>query len=95
MNHASSRSHSVMTIYITQKEIDTTNSWLEIVTSKMVLVDLAGSELVGKSHLVGKQLDEAKMINKSLSALGLVISSLTTKSSSVVHIPYRNSKLTR
>lgn len=41
----------------------------------------------------GKTLDEAKLINKSLSELGNVINSLTDKN--VSHIPYRNSKLTR
>ena len=39
-------------------------------------------------------LDEAKNINKSLSALGLVIMSLT-EGNSRAHIPYRDSKLTR
>lgn len=85
-----------MTIYVTQKEKDSgINSWLTVVSAKILLVDLAGSELVGKSYLAGKQLDEAKMINKSLSSLGLVIAALTTRVTSAVHIPYRNSKLTR
>ena len=39
----------------------------------------------------GQQLKEAQAINKSLSALGDVISSLQSKSG---HVPYRNSKLT-
>jgi kinesin family protein 5 len=39
------------------------------------------------------RLEEAKKINKSLSALGNVINSLTDGKSS--HIPYRDSKLTR
>ena len=96
MNRISSRSHSVLTIYVAQKEKDNgVNSWLTVVLAKIQLVDLAGSELVGKSYLVGKQLEEAKMINKSLSALGLVIAALTSRSASSVHIPYRNSKLTR
>ena len=39
---------------------------------RLVLVDLAGSESVGKTGAVGEQLQEAKMINKSLTTLNLV-----------------------
>jgi kinesin family member 5 len=56
-------------------------------------VDLAGSEKVGKTGASGQTLEEAKKINKSLSALGMVINALTDGKSS--HIPYRDSKLTR
>jgi len=62
-------------------------------TGKLYLVDLAGSEKIGKTGAEGKRLDEAKNINKSLSALGKVIYSLTDTKSS--HVPYRDSKLTR
>jgi hypothetical protein len=55
-------------------------------------VDLAGSETVRKSKAQGLQLEEAKAINKSLSALGNVINALSEGSA---HIPYRDSKLTR
>ena len=48
---------------------------------------------VRKSNATGQQLEEAKMINKSLSALGQVINALTDDKLS--HVPYRDSKLTR
>jgi hypothetical protein len=46
---------------------------------------------VKKSGSSGEQLKEAQSINKSLSALGDVISALATEEQ---HIPYRNHKLT-
>jgi hypothetical protein len=59
--------------------------------SQLSFVDLAGSERVKKSGSMGSQLKEAQSINKSLSALGDVISAL---SSGGQHTPYRNHKLT-
>jgi kinesin family member 5 len=44
-----------------------------------VLVDLAGSERVSKTGITGGQgMEEAKNINKSLSALGVVIKASRT-----------------
>ncbi len=59
----------------------------------MFLVDLAGSEKVSKTQAEGRVFEEAKKINKSLSALGNVINALTDGKSS--HVPYRDSKLTK
>lgn len=89
MNEGSSRSHSVFSITVTQRDI--TNGTTKV--GKLVLVDLAGSETVRKTNASGQQLEEAKTINKSLSALGLVIYALTDEKAT--HIPYRDSKLTR
>ena len=89
MNNVSSRSHSVFTLTVTQK--DTRNGVIK--SGKLVLVDLAGSEMVSKTGASGKQLEESNSINKSLSALKGVISALTDDKRP--HIPYRDSKLTR
>lgn len=89
MNAESSRSHSIVLITITQKNLDTGAAK----SGKLYLVDLAGSEKVGKTGASGQTLEEAKKINKSLTALGMVINALTDGKSS--HVPYRDSKLTR
>ncbi|KAJ3092491.1 hypothetical protein HK102_006685 [Quaeritorhiza haematococci] len=89
MNAESSRSHSIFVIQVNQKNLVDGS----LRTGKLYLVDLAGSEKVGKTGATGQTLEEAKKINKSLSALGMVINALTDGKSS--HIPYRDSKLTR
>lgn len=90
MNERSSRSHSVFVVTVTQIEkVKQTRR-----SSKLFLVDLAGSEQVDRSGATGLKLEQAKKINKSLSALSLVIQSLVEKKKGA-HIPYRDSKLTR
>ncbi|XP_047200556.1 kinesin-1 heavy chain [Hippoglossus stenolepis] len=88
MNEHSSRSHSIFLINIKQENSQTEQK----MTGKLYLVDLAGSEKVGKTGAEGTVLDEAKMINKSLSSLGIVISALAEGSA---YVPYRDSKMTR
>jgi hypothetical protein len=72
--------------------IETTDLQTQAVTrGKLSFVDLAGSERTKKSGAAGEQMKEAQAINKSLSALGNVISALASESG---HIPYRDHKLT-
>lgn len=73
MNAESSRSHSIFLITIQQRNTETGGQK----TGNLYLVDLAGSEKVGKTGASGQTLEEAKKINKSLSALGMVINALT------------------
>ncbi|EEB19529.1 Kinesin heavy chain, putative [Pediculus humanus corporis] len=89
MNEHSSRSHSVFLINVKQENLEIQKK----LSGKLYLVDLAGSEKVSKTGAEGAVLDEAKNINKSLSALGNVISALADGNKT--HIPYRDSKLTR
>ena len=89
MNEHSSRSHSVFQIQVSQENKQTQKK----LSGKLYLVDLAGSEKVSKTGAEGTVLEEAKNINKSLSALGNVISALADGTKG--HIPYRDSKLTR
>lgn len=89
MNEHSSRSHSIFLINIKQEHVETEQK----LCGKLYLVDLAGSEKVSKTGAAGSVLDEAKNINKSLSALGNVISALAEGTKS--HVPYRDSKMTR
>jgi len=104
MNEGSSRSHAIFTLTIEQQravapsehsmegEVDT-----EYIVSKFFFVDLAGSERVKKSGAVGQRFKESIGINKSLLALGNVISALgdDKKRAVTTHVPYRDSKLTR
>ncbi|KAM7422903.1 hypothetical protein PAMA_010778 [Pampus argenteus] len=89
MNEHSSRSHSIFLLNIKQENVETEQK----LSGKLYLVDLAGSEKVSKTGAEGAVLDEAKNINKSLSALGNVISALAEGTKS--HVPYRDSKMTR
>lgn len=87
MNSESSRSHLMfcLVLQVFNKQTRKTTS------GKLSLIDLAGSERVGKTGATEDRLKEAQSINKSLSALGNVISAL---SSGEKWIPYRDHKLT-
>ena len=69
------------------------------VRGKLTLCDLAGSERIKKTASAGTQLKEAQHINSSLLELGNCVAALSTKarekSKADIHIPFRNSTLTR
>ncbi|EXB54181.1 Chromosome-associated kinesin KIF4A [Morus notabilis] len=107
MNNQSSRSHAIFTITLEQmRKIhsvfpgnDTPDEDMgeEYFCAKLHLVDLAGSERAKRTGSDGVRLKEGIHINKGLLALGNVISALgdEKKRKEGVHVPYRDSKLTR
>ena len=98
MNELSSRSHAVFIIIVENSKLEEEAGQADLRQSfkvgKLNLVDLAGSERVRLTGATGVRLEESKKINQSLSALGNVIKALTEPKGRV-HIPYRDSKLTR
>lgn len=106
MNHSSSRSHAIFRIYVQAVaspwlrgeraqagEALVTESWLNF-------VDLAGSERVSshdrleEGYKTKERIKEGQHINKSLFFLTQVIK-LKSEGKTNVHIPYRNSPLTK
>ena len=88
INKMSSRSHVILQITVRQmwKEKRKNNLTGEITQNihrlkgVLTIVDLAGSEALSRTGSEGLNQDEAKEINKSISALGRVIESLSRQS---------------
>ncbi|KAJ8374174.1 hypothetical protein SKAU_G00047540 [Synaphobranchus kaupii] len=111
MNVQSSRSHAIFTIHLCQVRICAPDSEdqkdnrmengssemneFETLTAKFHFVDLAGSERLKRTGATGERAKEGISINCGLLALGNVISALGDRSKKVMHVPYRDSKLTR
>ncbi|XP_006871345.1 PREDICTED: kinesin-like protein KIF28P [Chrysochloris asiatica] len=93
MNASSSRSHMVITIQFKQVFLDRDLTK----QSRIHLVDLAGSERQKSSGSEGDRLREGSRVNLSLTSLGNVISTLADAAmgKKVLHIPYRDSVLTK
>ncbi|XP_005349033.1 kinesin-like protein KIF28P [Microtus ochrogaster] len=93
MNASSSRSHMVITIQLKQVFLDTALTK----QSSINMVDLAGSERQKSSGAEGDRLREGSRVNLSLTSLGNVISALADSAmgKKVLHIPYRDSVLTK
>ncbi len=103
MNLTSSRSHAVFTVNLRQTtrgggggEGDSAEM---TTTSRFTFVDLAGSERMKKTGAEGERAREGIRINEGLLALGNVINALADEGRLArgerVHVPYRQSKLTR
>ncbi len=99
MNETSSRSHAIFTLMLEQRlplSGDEGSGRVELRTAKFHFVDLAGSERAKKTMATGQRMKEGISINQGLLALGNVISALgDEKKRGIVHVPYRDSKLTR
>ena len=95
-NEYSSRSHCIFQIFIENFEIKEQG---EIGTTKyscLNLVDLAGSERINEYESKNITTGETGYINKSLFVLAHVINKLAENNQGKkIHIPYRDSKLTR
>lgn len=104
MNEQSSRSHAIFSLIMHQKDLATG----QCRKAKFHLVDLAGSERAKRTGAVAGRFKESVSINQGLLALGNVISALgdekrknatttatTGNGNGGVHVPYRDSKLTR
>ncbi|KAL0224053.1 hypothetical protein P9112_003443 [Eukaryota sp. TZLM1-RC] len=91
MNDRSSRSHAIFRIILESRD-KSPNSDGAVRISHLNFVDLAGSESASKTGAKGIQLRETGNINKSIFALGTLISKLQSSPSGFVN--YRDSKLT-
>ncbi|KAF8311679.1 uncharacterized protein EI90DRAFT_3160391 [Cantharellus anzutake] len=83
-------------------EVDEPSGEWVTVVSKFHFVDLAGSERLKRTAAQGDRVKEGISINSGLLALGNVISALgdpsrarTIGNGTAIHVPYRDSKLTR
>ena len=92
INEYSSRSHTVFQLFLETSKQDNDNNTVYKKYSLLNLVDLAGSERVNKDENNNIN-NETGYINKSLFALANVINKLSENKN--IHIPYRDSKLTR
>ncbi|XP_032979795.1 kinesin-like protein KIF12 isoform X1 [Rhinolophus ferrumequinum] len=95
LNQASSRSHALLTLYISRQTQMPPVDPGDPAGGKLCFVDLAGSEKVAATGSRGDLMLEANSINRSLLALGHCISLLLDPQRKQSHIPFRDSKLTK
>jgi DNA repair exonuclease SbcCD ATPase subunit len=91
MNNQSSRSHAIMTLYLSKIKTEKR----EIIT-KLHLIDLAGSEDSRVTGVSKDQLSESVKINLSLTILRRVLATIVEKQTQKksIHVPFHDSKLT-
>ena len=70
------KSESINTLLLPQYMVEKVDD--NKLVSKFSLIDLAGSERITEAEKNPERIDEARFINKSLSALGNVVAALRT-----------------
>lgn len=95
-NAVSSRSHAVLQVNVMQRP-KCTGLTEECSSASLNIIDLAGSERASATHNRGQRMMEGANINRSLLALANCINALCRPAAAhgQIHIPYRDSKLTR
>ncbi|XP_064982622.1 kinesin-like protein KIN-7A isoform X2 [Musa acuminata AAA Group] len=93
LNDNSSRSHQIIRLTV-ESTLRENSDCVKSFVASLNFVDLAGSERAGQTHASGARLKEGCHINRSLLNLTTVIRTLS-QGKRGVHIPYRNSKITR
>ena len=92
MREYTAKSHNIIIITISRYSIDKNI----LRTGTLYLCDLEGSEKITKMNPVEEEnIEEQKLVNKSLCALANVVQNLSIKNDTTFHVPYRDSKLTR
>jgi hypothetical protein len=95
-NEYSSRSHCIFQIFIENFEMKNEGDISSTKYSCLNLIDLAGSERINEYESKNITTGETGYINKSLFVLAHVINKLAENNQGKkIHIPYRDSKLTR
>ncbi|KAF5188239.1 Kinesin-like protein nack2 [Thalictrum thalictroides] len=95
LNDTSSRSHQIIKLTV-ESSLREHSGAVKSYIASLNLVDLAGSEKASQTNVDGMRLKEGSHINRSLLTLMTVIRKLSVgKRSGHIHIPYRDSKLTR
>lgn len=90
MNAVSNRAHGICQVRLSDANGSALNT--------MIFADLAGSERASATKATGNRLKEGANINKSLSALGSVVSALSNAEASPTRktlVPYRESVVTQ
>ena len=90
MKEYTAKSHNIIIVTVYRYYIDKN----AMRTGTLYLCDLEGSEKITKMN-EEENIEEQKLVNKSLSALASVVQSLSLKNDTITHVPYRDSKLTR
>ena len=93
LNNDSSRSHTILSLYIDTYDIDEPTV---IKHGKLTLVDLCGSEnLKTSGNITHDAVNETKSINKSLFCLNNILSALSRDTLDALKPSYRDSVLTK